>query len=195
MTQDPPQSWPPREPGRSGTRPLAVDPITGELIETDAPPGGEFWVPAAPDAAVDPTQVGYAPPAAPAAWSAGQGYPEAGYAPGYPPAGYPPPAAYPPPAYGAPGPYGYPAAPAWGPPYPAARPTNGMAVASLVLGALWLFWIGSVLALVFGYLARGQMRRTGEGGDGLALAGLILGWIGVGTLVLSFVAGALGGGS
>jgi hypothetical protein len=62
--------------------------------------------------------------------------------------------------------------------------TNGLAVASLVLGILWLSWIGSILALIFGYLALGQIRRQNEGGRGLAIAGIILGWVGIATLVL-----------
>lgn len=74
-----------------------------------------------------------------------------------------------------------------------ARPTNGMAIASLILGVLWMFWIGSVLALVFGYVARAQIRRHHEGGDGLAVAGLVLGWVGVGVLALAIVAGVLDG--
>jgi hypothetical protein len=61
-----------------------------------------------------------------------------------------------------------------------------MAIASVVLGILWLFWVGSALALVFGYVGRNQIRQTGEGGDGLAIAGIVLGWIGIGLLVLSF---------
>ena len=202
MTEEPPQSWPRRGPGRTGTRPLSVDPITGELIESDAPPGGEFWVPAGP---VGGPSAGHpAPPADP---------PPAGY----PAAAYPPPYGTPthgsqphgPQPYG-PQPYGYPAAPYPAAPYPAApysaapysaapyygpapaRPTNGMAIASVVLGAVWLFWIGSVLALVFGYVSRGQIRRSGEGGDGLAVAGIVLGWVGVGFLALTVVAGVLG---
>ncbi|MDQ3354545.1 MAG: DUF4190 domain-containing protein [Actinomycetota bacterium] len=68
-----------------------------------------------------------------------------------------------------------------------ARPTNGMAVASMVLGILWIFWIGSVLALVFGYLAKRQIAERGEGGAGLATAGIVLGWIGAATFALFFV--------
>ncbi|WEV26960.1 DUF4190 domain-containing protein [Streptomyces sp. 71268] len=60
--------------------------------------------------------------------------------------------------------------------------TNGLAVASMVLGILWLYWIGSILALIFGYVARNQIRERGEGGGGMATAGLVLGWVGVGTL-------------
>jgi hypothetical protein len=59
-----------------------------------------------------------------------------------------------------------------------------MAVASLVLGILWLYWVGSLMALIFGYVARQQIAERGESGGGLALAGIVLGWIGVGTLAL-----------
>jgi hypothetical protein len=71
----------------------------------------------------------------------------------------------------------------------ASQGTNGLAIASLVLGILWLTWIGSILALIFGYIARSQVRRRGQGGDGLALAGIVLGWVGVATLVLLVVFG------
>ena len=77
-------------------------------------------------------------------------------------------------------------------------PTNGMAIASLVFGILGLtvlFGLGSILALVFGYVARGQIKRSNgaEGGRGLAMAGLVLGWIGVALsilMVVLFVVGA-----
>lgn len=66
--------------------------------------------------------------------------------------------------------------------------TNGLAIASMVLGILWLYWLGSILAVIFGHCALAQIRRTGEGGGGLAVAGLVLGWIGVGTLALTIFA-------
>lgn len=75
---------------------------------------------------------------------------------------------------------GYPPSGQWG--YP--RPTNGMAVASMILGILWLSWLGSILALIFGYVARQQIRERGESGDGMAIAGIVLGWIGVGFAAL-----------
>ena len=59
-----------------------------------------------------------------------------------------------------------------------------MAVASLVLGILWIYWIGSVLALVFGYQAKRQIAERGESGGGLATAGIVLGWIGIGIFAL-----------
>ena len=42
----------------------------------------------------------------------------------------------------------------------------------------------AIPAVMLGHVARGQIRRTGEAGDGLALTGLILGWIGVTLWVL-----------
>jgi hypothetical protein len=93
------------------------------------------------------------------------------------PAPYAPPPGYGPQYYGGYPPYGYGG-------YPPPRPTNGMAVASLVLGILWIYWVGSIMALVFGYVARQQIAQRGESGGGLAVAGIVLGWIGVGTLAL-----------
>jgi Domain of unknown function (DUF4190) len=63
-----------------------------------------------------------------------------------------------PPQYG----YGYPP--------PPRRPTNSMAVAALIT-ALLVPPVGVVL----GVLARNQVRQTGEDGDGLALAGIVIG--------------------
>jgi len=61
-----------------------------------------------------------------------------------------------------------------------------MAIASLVLGVLWIYWIGSVLALIFGYLAKKEIRDSREpmDGNGLATAGVVLGWVGMGTLAM-----------
>ncbi len=67
--------------------------------------------------------------------------------------------------------------------------SNGLAVASLVLGILWLGWLGSLLAVIFGHVALGQINRSGgrEGGRGLAIAGLVLGYVGIGIFLLIFV--------
>ena len=90
-----------------------------------------------------------------------------------------------PPAWtpGYPGAHGYPGYPG----YPIQRPTNGFAIASLVLGIIWIYWIGSILALIFGYIARKQIRERGEGGGGLAIAGIVLGWVGIGVLALFLI--------
>ena len=59
--------------------------------------------------------------------------------------------------------------------------TNPFAIASLVLGIVILAGIGSVLALIFGYVAKGQIEQSGgtQGGRGMAIAGIVLGWVGV----------------
>jgi hypothetical protein len=69
-----------------------------------------------------------------------------------------------------------------------------MAVASLVLGILWIYWIGSVLALIFGYIARRQISQAQgmQQGRGMATAGIVLGWIGVGFLILFVLLGVIG---
>jgi hypothetical protein len=63
------------------------------------------------------------------------------------------------------------------------RRTSGAAIASLVLGIVGVTvfpLIPSVLALVFGSRARDEMRADpAVSGEGLATAGVILGWIGV----------------
>jgi hypothetical protein len=57
----------------------------------------------------------------------------------------------------------------------------------MVLGILWLWWIGSVLALIFGYISLRQIDRRSEQGRGMAIAGIVLGWVGVATLALVVV--------
>jgi hypothetical protein len=71
-------------------------------------------------------------------------------------------------------------------------PTNGFAIASLVIGALWMWWIGSVLAVVFGHVALNQIERTGQSGRGMAIAGLVLGYLGVATMLFAMLVVAFG---
>ncbi len=70
-----------------------------------------------------------------------------------------------------------------------------MAVASLVLGILWLWGLGSLLALIFGVMGKNQIDRSAgrETGRGMAIAGLVLGIVGlVGAVVLALIiAGAV----
>src|ERR1039458_1420974 len=81
--------------------------------------------------------------------------------------------------------------PAPAPPHPAyayrAPGTNGMAIASLVLGIVWLWGLGSILALVFGHVSLRQIRERNESGKGMAIAGVVLGWVGIVGLVLFIV--------
>jgi len=75
---------------------------------------------------------------------------------------------------------------------PAARSrTNAMAVASLAcgIGQIFFWFVAGVPAIVFGHVARRQIRETGEAGDGMALAGLILGYLGVIGPLLAIIAG------
>lgn len=86
-------------------------------------------------------------------------------------------------------------APAFNPAAP--KSTNGLAIAAMVLGILWVYWIGSILALVFGYVSKGQINASGgqQGGRGMAIAGIVLGWVGIGVLILCIVAFILGAGA
>jgi hypothetical protein len=63
--------------------------------------------------------------------------------------------------------------------------TNAMAIASLVLGLVWFYWIGSVLAVILGIVSLRQIRDRDEDGRGLAVAGITLGVVGI--LALLFV--------
>jgi hypothetical protein len=70
------------------------------------------------------------------------------------------------------------------------RSTNGLAIAAMVLGIVWVYWVGSILALIFGYIAKGQINASAgrQGGKGMAIAGIVLGWVGIGTFLLCIVA-------
>ncbi len=73
--------------------------------------------------------------------------------------------------------------------YVPVQKTNGLAVASLVCSLLWVFGLGGILAIVFGFIARSQIKRSGDGqrGNGLALAGIIIGFAGL-LIVALFIA-------
>ena len=104
----------------------------------------------------------------PNAYAQQQPYPAAPYDPNNPYGAYPQPQ----PGYGQP-------YPGYGQPYPPPRGTNTMAILALVFGILV-----APLGLVFGFVARSQIKKTGEDGDGLALAGIIIG----GIFTLLFIA-------
>ena len=93
----------------------------------------------------------------------------------------------------------YPPQPYPGYPVVVAARTNGLAIASLVLGIVWVYWIGSVLAVIFGHVALSQINKSNgtQQGRGMAIAGLVLGWIGVAVLIvwLLFVASIAGSGA
>jgi hypothetical protein len=64
--------------------------------------------------------------------------------------------------------------------------TNLLAIASLVLGITWLYWIGSILAVVAGHTALRQIGQANgrQQGGGMAVAGIVLGWTGVVVLAV-----------
>jgi hypothetical protein len=92
--------------------------------------------------------------------------------------------------------------PSWTPPppqyqyYPGYQqrpPTNGMAIAAMVVsivglaglcawGPLSLFV--SPVGAILGHVAKRKVKTTGEAGDSMALVGIILGWIGLGLSIL-----------
>ena len=70
---------------------------------------------------------------------------------------------------------------------PQGAKVNPFAIASLVLSLLWLAWVGSLAAVIFGHIALRQIARSRDtqSGSGFAIAGLVLGY---GALVLFVVA-------
>ena len=84
----------------------------------------------------------------------------------------------PPPGYGAPPGYGY----APPPGHVHRRPTNQLAIVSLVLAFAF-----PPAALVCGVLARRQLQHSGEDGEGLALAGIIIGGIATTLMALGLL--------
>lgn len=91
------------------------------------------------------------------------------------------------------GSYGGVQAPQMGTMQPGTQPvqakTNGMAIASLVLGLVWLYWVGSVLAIIFGLIAKKSIDESGglETGRGMAIAGIVLGIVGLAFLLLIII--------
>lgn len=75
----------------------------------------------------------------------------------------------------------------YAPTAPVAR-HDGLAITSLVLSVLWLMGFGSVAAIVTGHLSRSKAKREGREPSGVALAGLILGYVGAAFLVVGILA-------
>jgi hypothetical protein len=106
-----------------------------------------------------------------------QQYPSA---PVYPPQqGYPQPMGYMPPQYGT----------------PLVNPGQGLGVASMVLGILALplmclkgvGLLAAIAAVIMGHIAHAQSKRANGQANGMALAGLICGYISLAIVVLIFV--------
>ncbi|UUU24708.1 DUF4190 domain-containing protein [Streptomyces sp. DSM 40750] len=105
--------------------------------------------------------------------------------PGQQPQPYAVPGQQPSPYQAGPHPWGQ----AWGQTYPVLQPpspVNGFAIAALVLGVL-CFLPG--IGLVLGILALVQIRKRGERGKGMAVAGIVLSTIGALLMTLAFTTG------
>jgi hypothetical protein len=184
-------------PGSSVPDGGAPPTISAPVISSPGPAPGSYPPGGHPPAA--PAPGGY-PSATPAPGRYPQGavpgaYP--GAAPGaYPPGPYPPTPAFPGQAPG--GGYQSPPVPGyWSqPPAPGFVPvtrTNGLAIASLVLGILWLFWLGSLVGLVLGLVALKQIKDRNQGGRGIAIAGVVLSVLWLVGLVVAIIVGASNG--
>lgn len=70
--------------------------------------------------------------------------------------------------------------------------TNGKAVAALILAIVWIGGIGAVIAVFLGHAARREIDASGgaQQGRGMATAGIVLGWLGIGALLLGIIASA-----
>ena len=66
------------------------------------------------------------------------------------------------------------------PQYAVVQPTNGLAIASMIVSIMGFGPVGAVM----GHIARKQIRERNEQGDGFALAGIIVGWVVTGLWVL-----------
>jgi hypothetical protein len=69
------------------------------------------------------------------------------------------------------------------------NPTSGLAIGALICGIAEIFTLGfaAIPAVILGHLARQNIKKTGEGGDGMAIAGLVLGYLGIGIWTLIII--------
>ncbi len=67
---------------------------------------------------------------------------------------------------------------------PAAPKTNVLAIVSLVISILGF----NLIAIILGAIALNQIKKTGENGRGLAIAGIIIGAISIVILIIVIIA-------
>ncbi|MEU6863109.1 DUF4190 domain-containing protein [Streptomyces sp. NPDC046876] len=211
QSPEPRDPWaPPERPAGEFGGPQGAHGVPGPPSVHDQPtiagmPGADIPPAAAPQPSPGPQpgvapQPGAAPqqPApqqpAPTPLPPAYGYPAQPAPPAY---AYPGPAPVPAPAPPA---YGYPGYPGYGA-YPyGAQPRNGFGVTALVLGIIavvgcftsFLAVALGIAAVVFGVLGRGKARRGEATNGGMALAGIILGAIGIVLGAALLVIGIIG---
>lgn len=79
--------------------------------------------------------------------------------------------------------------PQWAPPAPPREPgTNGAALAALIFGVVGPCALFALLGIVLGIIALAQIRRSRQKGTGLAIAGIILGFVWIVAAVAAVVA-------
>ncbi|MFH0519689.1 DUF4190 domain-containing protein [Streptomyces sp. M41] len=113
-----------------------------------------------------------------------QGSPEQPQGP-HAPGPFPPPTPYPYGPPGAPGPYAYQPHGPYGRP----APVNGVAIGALVLGILCFV---PAVGLVLGLIALTQIKKRGERGKGMAIAGSVLSSVGLALWVMALSTGSAG---
>jgi len=70
-----------------------------------------------------------------------------------------------------------------------ASSTNTMSIISMISSIIGLFTWGilCVLGVILGHISLSQIKRTGEGGKGMALTGLIVGYIGIAGWIIAAI--------
>lgn len=83
---------------------------------------------------------------------------------------------------------GYTAAPGYAQ-APAAAPTNTMAIVSMISSIIGWFAFGSlcIVGVILGHISLKQIKTSGEGGRGMALTGVIMGYIGIAGWVIGLI--------
>ncbi|QEV99938.1 DUF4190 domain-containing protein [Microbacterium caowuchunii] len=150
--------------------PPATPPANPSTPPTPPPTAPPTAPPAAPQQPQQPQQqtAAYPPPPSYGEQNAApQGYPgQTGYAPPtYPGSGYTP--------------------------YPAAPKTNVLAIVSLIASIanfVILPFVGALAGVITGHISLKQLKTSGENGRGMALAGTIVGWVGLALSILGIIA-------
>ncbi len=62
-----------------------------------------------------------------------------------------------------------------------------MSLVAALVGMFIIPFIGSVVAVITGHMSLSQIKRTGENGRGMGLAGTIVGWVGIGLSIIGFI--------
>ncbi len=71
---------------------------------------------------------------------------------------------------------------------PLVAKTNTLAIVSLLAS---IFWFPALIGVITGHIAISQIKRTGERGRGLAIAGLIIGYLGLVGLIVGGIISAV----